>query len=468
MVRHAELADLELLEFGMPTVEPSIPAETYRSRISELRRRAGEEGYNHIAVYADREHFANLAYLIGYDPRFEEALLLVDIGADRKPTLVVGHEGMGYIPVSPVEDDLDPILYPSFSLMGQGRNWTRLEEILKGAGLKRVDRVGVVGWKYYLSMEAESPETMLEIPSYIAEALRSVAGRTRVINGNAMMMNPETGLRTSNEVDQLAWFEFAATHTSQAVRDVLFGLRPGISEYDAVRLMALNGMPLSCHLMLSSGPRAFMGLGSPSSRVIERGDPFTIAYGVWGALNSRAGFVVEGPDELPAEVSDYVDRLVAPYFEAIAAWYEHVGIGVTGGEMYKIIHDRIGDPFFGVHLNPGHLIHLDEWVHSPVYEGSRIPLRSGMALQVDVIPATGTPYFTTNIEDGIALVDDDLRAEFAGRYPEAWGRIEARRRFMEDELGIALKPEVLPFSNIPAYLPPYLLAPKRAMRMVGG
>ena len=177
---------------------------------------------------------------------------------------------------------------------------------------------------------------------------------------------------------------------------------------------------------------------------------------------------MEGPDELPSEVSDYVDRLVAPYFEAIAAWYEHVGIGVTGGEMYRVIHDRIGDPFFGVHLNPGHLIHLDEWVHSPVYEGSRIPLRSGMALQVDVIPATGTPYFTTNIEDGIALADEELRAEFAERYPEAWGRIMARRRFMEDELGIALKPEVLPFSNIPVYLPPYLLAPDRAMSMVEG
>lgn len=87
---------------------------------------------------------------------------------------------------------------------------------------------------------------------------------------------------------------------------------------------------------------------------------------------------------------------------------------------------------------------------------------------MDVIPATGTPYFTTNIEDGIALADEGLRAEFADGYPEAWGRIQARRRFMEEELGISLKPEVLPFSNIPAYLPPYLLAPHRAMRMVEG
>jgi hypothetical protein len=93
-------------------------------------------------------------------------------------------------------------------------------------------------------------------------------------------------------------------------------------------------------------------------------------------------------------------------------------------------------------------------------------MRSGMALQVDVIPATGTAYYTTNIEDGIALADEALRREFAARYPEAWGRIQARRAFMHNALGIRLKPEVLPFSNIPAYLPPFVLSPAHAMRMV--
>jgi len=239
-----------------------------------------------------------------------------------------------------------------------------------------------------------------------------------------------------------------------------------MTEYDAVRLMGLNAIPFSVHLMLSSGPRAFVGLPSPSSRVIERGDPFTTAYGVWGALNCRAGWVVEDEGELPRGIGDYMERLVAPYFGAIAEWYERVGIGVTGGELYGVIHDRIGDPFFGVGLNPGHLIHLDEWVNSPIYEGSGERLVSGMALQVDVIPATHSPYFTTNIEDGIALADEELRKQFASKYPEAWNRIVTRRDFMEGSLGIRLKPEVLPFSNITGYLPPFLLSPQRAMKMV--
>ncbi|UCD46185.1 MAG: M24 family metallopeptidase [Candidatus Bathyarchaeota archaeon] len=434
-----------------------------------LRDKAEEEGYKGLVVYADREHSANLAFLTGYDPRFEEALLVIDLGGGNKPALMVGHEGWGYLGISPIAGELKTVLFPSFSLMGQDRIGSRrLVGVLRSAGLEEGMSVGVAGWKYYTREEADAPETMLEVPSYIADALRAVCGsRELVRNANDLLMDPERGLRTQNGVDQLACFEFAASHTSQAVRDAVFGLRPGMTEFDAVRLMRLSGLPLSCHLMLSSGPRAFMGLGSPSSRRIERGDPFTTAYGVWGALNCRAGFVVEGEDDLPEGIRDYVERLVAPYFEAVAAWYEHVGIGVTGGEIYSAVHDRIGDPFFGVSLNPGHIISLDEWVHSPIYESSTIRLRSGMAIQMDIIPATGTHYFTINAEDGIALADEGLRAELAERYPEAWRRIKARREFMMDVLGIRLRPEVLPFSNMPGYLPPYLLNPYKAMRMVG-
>ena len=105
----------------------------------------------------------------------------------------------------------------------------------------------------------------------------------------------------------------------------------------------------------------------------------------------------------PQAIRDYVEKLVAPYFEAAAAWYETIGIGVTGGEIYEAVMSRLGDPFFGIGLNPGHLIHLDEWVHSPIKKASSQKLASGMALQCDIIPATGTDYFTSNIEDGMAL-----------------------------------------------------------------
>jgi hypothetical protein len=64
-----QLVTLTLPEFGLPTVEPAIQATVYRERMTAFRQRAHAEGYDVAIVYGDREHFANLAYLTGYDPR---------------------------------------------------------------------------------------------------------------------------------------------------------------------------------------------------------------------------------------------------------------------------------------------------------------------------------------------------------------------------------------------------------------
>lgn len=459
------LKQVALPRFGEPSVQPALPSGSHAARIEALLARGAESGLDAFAVYGDREHAANVAYLSGYDPRFEETLLVIVPG--RTPQLLVGNEGWGYAELC--AGPYERVLYQTFSLPGQPRDRVRaLTDILADCGLRAGQRIGAIGWKPFSPEDAGLAESTLDLPAFVADALRAIAGAGgSVVNAAGLLMNPADGLRAINEADQLAAFEFAATFTSQGVRNVIEGIRPGMSGLAAARLIGMNGLPQSCHPMLSSGRRAFYGLPSPSFETIERGDPVTVAYGVQGALNARAGFLVEDASELPKDIADYVERLVAPYFAAVVDWYETVGIGVAGGALWKAVHDRIGDPFFGVSLNPGHLIHLDEWMHSPVFAGSDIPLRSGMALQVDVIPATGTRYFTTNIEDGIALADEALREELSARYPEAWGRIRQRRDFMADELGIRLKPEVLPFSNIPAFLPPFWLSRNSVMAVVG-
>jgi len=308
----------------------------------------------------------------------------------------------------------------------------------------------------------------METPAFLVDELRRLTGPGGLVeNATDLLIDAGSGLRATNEVEQLAALEYAACQTSNGVRRVLTGLRPGMTEREAVRLLDWNGMPLSCHTMLTAGPRARFGLLSPGDRPIERGDPFTVAFGVWGALDCRAGFVVEDASELPAPIGDYVERLAAPYFEAVAAWYEGLHVGATGGALYDVVMRRLGDPFFGIFLNPGHLIGLDEWINSPFAAGSAIELRSGMAFQADVIPATGTDYFTSNIEDGVALADQSLRTAFAAGYPAAWARIQARRRFMSGSLGIELHDDVLPLSNLAAHLPPFVLRPDRAMTLAG-
>ncbi len=448
------LRSVEVPDFGLPDHQPDLPAGLYAERLEAVRRRMRDDSYQRLVIYGDREHSANLAYLTGFDPRFEEALLVV--GPDGEPTLLAGNECVGLAEAAPLP--MKVVRFQDFSLPGQPRgDGLDLDQALRDAGVETGLSVGVVGWKPF------ADRRRIDVPAFIADALRSLAGEDRVRNATHLFMDAVDGLRVVNEAAQLAAFEYAACHTSSGVRRLVENLRPGLGEHEAVRHLQWNGSPLSCHLMLSSGPRAALGLVSPTDRVMERGDPVTVAFGIWGALNCRAGFLVADADELPAGISDYVDRLVAPYFAAVAAWYRTLRVGVTGGELFAAVAEHVGDPFFGVFLNPGHQIHLDEWVNSPVFTDSPIELRSGMALQCDIIPATGGPYFTTNIEDGLALADDDLRAELADRSPAAWARIQARRTFMREHLGLDLHASVLPFSSFPACLPPYLLSPDRVM-----
>jgi Xaa-Pro aminopeptidase len=451
----ARLAPVDLPDFGAADERPGIPASVYAARLERLRERAAERGYDALVLYADREHSANVAWLTGFDPRFEEAILVVR--STGKPTVLVGNECWGIAGAAPLP--MDRVLHQDLSLPSQPRGRSRpLLDELQAAGIGAGSRLGVIGWKPF------ADQAWLDVPSYVADTLRALAGASGTVeNAVDLLIDAGTGLRVINEVEQLAAFEAAATRTSSGVRDLLRGLRPGLREREAVPLLGWDGSPLSCHLMLTAGPRARFGLYSPGDRAIERGDPFTTAFGIWGALNCRAGWVVEDAAELASEIRDYVERLVGPYFAAIAEWYGALRIGATGGELHAAIARRLADPFFGIALNPGHQISLDEWVNSPVAAGSTIELRSGMYFQVDVIPATGTAYFTTNIEDGVALADGALRDQIAARYPDAWSRIEARRAFMANALGIDLHPDVLPFSNIPAWLPPFLLDTGRAL-----
>ena len=454
---------VELPDFGMPSAEPILSPAIYERRIEKLRQKMQAQALDVVIVYGDREHNANMTYLCGYDPRFEESLLIV--GKTGLPHLLLGNEGWGYAELAPLP--VERVLFQSLSLMGQDRlSGVSLNDALAAAGINSGSNIGVAGWKYFTAAEFPEPEYAFETPSYLIDALRKISGNSQQVrNANAIFMNPEDGLRILNEAEQLAMFEYAACHTSSGLKNVLFKMRPGMTEMEATTLMQLNGFPLGAHTMLSNGPRAAYGLPSPSMNTLKVGEPFTMCMCLWGGLNARAGWLVHDETELPEGVKDYLQKLAIPYFRAIVKWYEHIGIGVPAGELYELIHGEIGDPFFGVKLNPGHYIHIDEWVHSPVFKGSKLQFKSGMALQVDVIPGTGTAYHTSNIEDGIALADEALRSEIAQKFPEMWQRIQARRKFMAEVIGIKLKPEVLPFSNIPAYLPPYLLSPKNVLQV---
>lgn len=64
----------------------------------------------------------------------------------------------------------------------------------------------------------------------------------------------------------------------------------------------------------------------------------------------------------------------------------------------------------------------------------------------------------------IAIADTGLQAELAERHPEVWSRIQLRREFLTEQLGVEIGPNVLPLSAFNAYLPPLWLSPDHAFQ----
>ncbi len=447
-------------EFPAAVEPPLAGVEEFQSRIDRLRARMEEQRLSHLVVYGDREHFANLSYLTNFDPRFEEALLLV--GPNTKPLLMVGNECEGYLPISPLfkSGGLRTELFQPFSLLDQPRNGSRsLEEIFRDEKIVAGARVGCVGWKYY-----GSPHQM-DVPSYIVDVLRGIVGFDNVKDATRLLVHPGEGLRSNCSPSEIALFEYSNAKASEAMKRIHFALRCGMTDRELVEEARYDGTPLACHLTLKTGPGR-ISLASPNGSQIEKGHTWSSNISFWGSNICRAGWIAEEAQDLPSTAQEYVSVFAGPYFEAMTEWLHHLRIGQPGGVLYRLIQERLPFEKFNIFLNPGHLIHLDEWVSSPIYDGSDIRIRSGMVIQTDVIPSSPV-YFSTRMEDGVAIVDGTLREEVRHRFPECYERCQSRRRFVQDVLGIALPEEVLPLSNIACIVPPYLLRPERIFALQG-
>ena len=85
--------------------------------------------FDALVVYGDREHAANIHWLTGFDPRFEEALLVV---TPDDALLIAGNECLPYTQVSPLvaAGDVGAVHCATLSLPSQPRRGRRLDECL--------------------------------------------------------------------------------------------------------------------------------------------------------------------------------------------------------------------------------------------------------------------------------------------------------------------------------------------------
>ena len=96
----AHTVEIEWPAFGSGPRPPQPTLAEFEARLEAARAAMERSRLTHLVVYGDREHFANLAYLTGFDPRFEEALLVLP--SEGAPLLIVGNECEGYLPISPL------------------------------------------------------------------------------------------------------------------------------------------------------------------------------------------------------------------------------------------------------------------------------------------------------------------------------------------------------------------------------
>ncbi|MCL2010603.1 MAG: hypothetical protein FWG71_08700, partial [Synergistaceae bacterium] len=242
---------------------------------------------------------------------------------------------------------------------------------------------------------------------------------------------------------------------SKGVYNVIKNLSEGMSEIEASRFLLLDGEPLGAHPNVNFGmPNVGYGIASPThQKKLALGENISIGCAYRRALCHRSIMYAENEGQLPEEYRGCMEYLFKPYFMSIVKWYEAVGIGAVCKDVYDAAMEPLGSyEKYGVTLNPGHFIHTDEWSNSPFYKDSETVLHSGMLIQCDYTAAYPDPKLCAHVEDGIAIADAALRAEIAKLTPDTYKRVAARRKFMINTLGIKIKDEIMPLSDIQAML----------------
>ncbi len=200
-------APLKSLDSTTPFKQYVIPQEVYQNRLAALRACMQAEKLDAVAIYADREHFWNFKYFLGYDPRFEEALLIVT--KSDPSTVLLGNECLSLAKLSPIP--VNGVMAQEFSLPNQPMDQhVPLVDLLRAAGIEKGAHVGVIGWKMFTRERGQVLRSQICVPNFIVEGLRAAAEGGSLENVSDILIHPDYGIRTVNDVHTIAAMEYGA------------------------------------------------------------------------------------------------------------------------------------------------------------------------------------------------------------------------------------------------------------------
>lgn len=438
-------------------VPVDLSEETMKEHREKTYAAMDRNGIDALVVYGDREHGSNFAYLTGFEPRFEEGAVI--LFRDGGSSLLLGNENLKMAEYSFIKGDL--VHVPYFSLPNQPMgDYPDFNSLMRQAGIRDNMKIGCVGWKMF---SGKNRKDFFDIPAFIVNALSECNPCGELENVSEIFLDPQDGLRSTVNANELAHYEFGAGLASAKMLEALDEIAPGKTEMEIADILSGKGQPVTVTTICAAGDRFTNAVVFPRNKPICLGDKMSMTLGFRGGLSSRAAYIAETEEDLPENVRDYVERVAIPYFRAAVSWYEQVGPGTLGKDIYRMIEERLPKNSFGWTLNPGHLTGADEWVSSPFYPGSEVELKSGMMLQMDIIPSV-PGYGGVSAEDGVVIADRKLQKEVMEQYPEVWSRLLRRKQYMEEVLGIRLREEVFPLSDICGYYRPLLLNRKKILK----
>lgn len=447
----ARFGTVPLPDLGLGACPPETTVDEYRGRVVQTTTLMKDRGLDHLIVYGDREYFGDLYHLTGVDPRFEEGILVLD--SNGSGTMLLGNENFNFGPAREIGHTV--LLWQELSLAGQRRDVpVTLESLLAGAGVGAGCRVAINGQKQLSEAFFADGAQHYSAPSYLVDALRRLVGPNgHVQDGKPLFTDPDFGVRATATAHDIAIFEYGAAITSLSVLSLIQGLDLSLAADVLSDRLISRGLPATAHPMVNFGPRN--GLYSPRPILPQVGQVYQFAQGVRGGLTCRAGVVARSADDLDPQAAAMFEPLVLNYFDVLLAWHESVKVGARGADVFDAV-DVVRDPdLFDFLLNPGHNLHYEEWSQTSISKSNGHAFRSGEMLQCDVIPVVSRQDISINIEDGVALADEELRSELANDYPELWERVEKRKSFLTQEIGVTVDDSLLPMSNIPLWHAPY-------------
>ena len=269
---------------GIPV---ALSDATIQQRKDKVLKKMQERGLDRLVIYGDVEHGGNFEYLVGYFTRFEEALLVLN--ADGKATLVLGNENLNKASKARIE--AAAVHVSLFSLPNQpNRTDKTLPVLLAEAGVQSGVRTGIVGWKMFTS-PIEHNKQLYDLPAYVLSAIEQVVGNLRFCSNETDLFIGEQGVRTTNNANEIAHYEFGAALASDCILKAMDKLEVGITEMELADALMRWGQHTSVVTIAASGPRFIQGNMFPTANRVKVGDPISLTVGYRGGSSSRAGYI---------------------------------------------------------------------------------------------------------------------------------------------------------------------------------